>query len=119
MSYFGSDGAAVLSGNKNGVWTKLKNENSSLITNHCTDHRLALACKDSFKSVKTMKRLDDMLDNVHKYYKFSANCTKTLGNVQNALEPPMLKVKKVKHHRWLSHGKAVQSIVESYKLVKY
>ena len=77
MSSFGSDGAAVLSGNKNGVWTKLKNENSSLITNHCKDHRLALACKDSFKSVKTMKRLDDMLDNVHQYYKFSANCTKT------------------------------------------
>ena len=115
MLSFGSDGAAVLSGNTNGVWTKLKNENSSLITNHCKDHRLALACKDSYKSVKTMKRLDDMLDNVHKYYKYSANRTKTLENVQKALDQPVLKVKKAKHHRWLSHGKAVKSIVESYK----
>jgi len=56
-----------------------------------------------------------MLDNVHKYYKYNANHTKTLENVQKALEQPVLKVKKAKHHRWLSHGKAVKSIVESHK----
>lgn len=53
-----------------GVWTRLKEDNPSLITNHCKDPRLALACRDSNKSIKTMKKLDDMLDNLHKYYKY-------------------------------------------------
>lgn len=71
MSSFASDGASVLSGKKSGVWARLKEDNHSLITNHCKDHRLALACRDTYKSIKTMKKLDDMLDNLHKYYKYS------------------------------------------------
>ena len=115
MTAFGSDGASVLTGEKNGVWAKLKEVNPSLIANHCKDHRLALACRDSYKSVKIVKRLDDTLDNLHKYYKYSCNHTKSLEDVQKALGDPILKVKKAKHHRWLSHGQAVRSIVTSYR----
>lgn len=78
MSSFGSDGAAVLSGRKNGVWAKLKQENPSLIINRCKDHILALACRDSYKSVKTMNKLDKTLYNMHKYYTYSSVKTKSL-----------------------------------------
>ncbi|CAC5370278.1 unnamed protein product [Mytilus coruscus] len=102
---------------KNGVWTKLEESNPSLITNHCKDHRLALACRDSYKHVKVVKRLDNTLDNLNKYYKYSCNHTKSLENVQKALGEPVLKVKKAKHHRWLSHGQAVRAIVTSYRAI--
>jgi hypothetical protein len=115
MSSFGSDGAAVLTGHKNGVCARLKEDNPSLITNHCKDHRLALACTDSYKAIPTMKTLDDTLDSLHKYYKYSSNHTRTLEDEQKAMEGPVLKVKKAKHHRWLSHGQAVKSIVNSYR----
>lgn len=116
MSSFGSNGAAVLSGRKNGVWAKLKQKNTSLITNPCKDHRLALACRDSYKSVKTMNKLDGTLDNMHKYYKYSSVKTKSLEDIQKTMEQPVLKVKKAKPHRWLSHGKTVKSLVTSYIL---
>ncbi|CAC5382317.1 unnamed protein product [Mytilus coruscus] len=92
-------------------------QNPSLITNHCNDHRLALACRDSYKNAKVVKRLDDTLYNLHKYYKYSCNHTKSLENVQKALGEPVLKVKKAKHHRWLSHGQAVRAIVTSYRAI--
>ncbi|VDI58325.1 Hypothetical predicted protein [Mytilus galloprovincialis] len=56
MSGFASDGAAVFLGKKNGVAKKLKDHNPAMITNHCRDHRLALACRDSFNSVPLMKK---------------------------------------------------------------
>lgn len=62
-----------------------------------------------------MKTLDDTLDSLHKYYKYSSNHTRTLEDVQKAMEGPVLKVKKANHHRWLSHGQAVKSIVNSYR----
>ncbi|CAC5363253.1 unnamed protein product [Mytilus coruscus] len=89
MPAFGSDGAAVLSGRK-----MVYGQNPSLITNHCKDHRLALACRDSYKNAKVVKRLDDTLYNLHKYYKYSCNHTKSLENVQKALGEPVLKVKR-------------------------
>ena len=57
MTGFPSDGAAVFLGKKNGVAKKLKDSNTSLITTHCRDHRLALACRDSFKAIPVMRRL--------------------------------------------------------------
>ncbi|CAC5406806.1 unnamed protein product [Mytilus coruscus] len=115
MSAFGSDGAAVSTGIKNGVWAKLKETDPLLITNHCKDHRLAFACRDSYKTVIVVKRLDDTLENLHKYYKYSCNHTKSLEHVQKALGEPVLKVKKAKHHRWLSHGQALRALVTSYR----
>ncbi|VDI51429.1 Hypothetical predicted protein [Mytilus galloprovincialis] len=56
MSGFASDGAAVFLGKKNGVAKKRKDHYPAMITNHCRDHRLALACRDSFNSVPLMKK---------------------------------------------------------------
>lgn len=54
------------------VWPKLKESNPSLITNHCKDHVLALACRDSYNNVKEVKHVDETLDNSHKLNSLSA-----------------------------------------------
>ena len=114
LSGFASDGAAVFLGNKSGVAKQLKDMNPSLITTHCKDHRLALACKSSFEAIPLMRKVDDTLNRLHKY---SCNNTASLKNVQTAFKEKPISMKQAKHHRWLSHEQAVSSLVRSYKSV--
>lgn len=51
MTGFGSDGAAVFTGRKSGVALRLKTQNPAMVTIHCKEHRLALACQDSFSEI--------------------------------------------------------------------
>ena len=51
LSSFVSDGAAVMTGSRSGVATKLKELNPQLINSYCNCHRLALACTDTLSSV--------------------------------------------------------------------
>ena len=44
-----ADGASVNFGSETGVLTQFKSEQPSLVTIHCTTHRLELALKDAFK----------------------------------------------------------------------
>ena len=115
MTGFTSDGAAVFLGKKNGVGKRLKDINPHMITTHCKDHRLALACRDSYAKVPGMRKLDETLEHLHRYYKYSAKKTASLKEVQSAFNELPLAIKQAKHHRWLSHEKAVTSIVRSYK----
>ena len=117
LGSFASDGAAVMVGKKAGVSTRLKEDNPQLISNHCCDHRLALACKDSFSKIPVVKKVDDFLENLYKYmyYKYSSNYSSSLAAVQKAFGDKQLKVKQAKHHRWLSHDQAVTAIVRSYR----
>jgi len=62
-----------------------------------------------------MKKLDETLDHLHKYYKYSAKNAASLKEVQKAFDEAPLSIQQAKHHRWLSHEKAVSSIVRSYK----
>lgn len=117
MAGFASDGAAVFIGKKTGVATQLKKDNPQLLTHHCRDHRLALACRDSFNNIPQMKKLDQILETLYKYYKYSCKNNESLKSVQKAFNQAPLSIKQAKHHRWLSHDQAVTSIVRSYKCI--
>ena len=71
MCAFGADGASTFSGKKSGVGVRLLEFNPSIIFQHCHDHRLALACKRSYTGIKVVQKTDDMLQDLHKYYKYS------------------------------------------------
>lgn len=47
---FGSDGCNTMIGKKSGVTTRLKALKPELLTVHCSNHRLALAAKDSLRA---------------------------------------------------------------------
>lgn len=98
MAWFASDGAAVFTGQKNGVAKQLKDCNSKIVTNHCSDHRLALACRDSFQQVTALKKLDDTLDALYKHYNWSSNKKASLQAVQKAFDEVPLAIKQAKHH---------------------
>ena len=117
MAPFGSDGASTFAGKKSGVGVRLKEVNPSLIFQHCRDHRLALACKQSYSKIKVINKTDELLNNLHKYYKYSCVHNANLKSVQAAFGQPQLRIKQAKHHRWLSHNQAVASLVRSYTYV--
>ena len=115
MTGFASDGAAVFTGAKTGVTTRLKEQIPGLVTVHCKDHRLALACRDSFKEVPLFKKTDKLLEDLYRYYKNSSVHTASLKEVQKSFEDAPINIKQAKHHRWLSHSQSVNSIVRSYR----
>ena len=112
---FASDGAAVFLGRNNGVAKQLKDQNAHILTHHCREHRLALACRHSFKQIPIIKKVDQTLEALYKYYKYSCCNTDRLKKVQKAFNEAPLTIKQAKHHRWLSHNQAITSIARSYK----
>lgn len=61
---FGSDSCKVMIGKKSGVATRLKEIKPDLTNVHCHYHRLALAAKDSFESLKEFRDSDDVLTHI-------------------------------------------------------
>ncbi|XP_045187150.2 zinc finger protein 862-like [Mercenaria mercenaria] len=115
---FGSDGCNTMVGKKSGVSTRLKEIKPDLITVHCHNHRLALAAKNSFESIKEFRDTDEVLSGVYKYYKSSGNRTRSLEKLQNILdESDTKRIKQVAHTRWLSHLDAVTSLRDTYPAV--
>jgi len=115
MAGFASDGAAVFLGRNNGVAKQLKDQNPHILTHHCREHRLALDCRHSFKQIPIIKKVDQTLEALYKYYKYSCCNTDRLKKVQKAFNEAPLTIKQAKHHRWLSHNQAITSIARSYK----
>ena len=99
LSTLSADGASTFSGHKTGVGAQLRQVNPALIYYHCRDHRLALACKTSFAKVPMLARVDNTLEALNKYYKYSTVRHANLEKVQAAFAEPLLTMKEAKHHR--------------------
>ncbi|KAM3838264.1 zinc finger protein 862-like [Diretmus argenteus] len=103
----GTDGAAVMTGRQNGVAKQLCDTMPWLVTVHCAAHRLALVCKDASPYMKTFR---DHLQQLHLYFRNSANRTAVLKAAATTLGICDLKVKEVKDTRWLSQHQAVSNL---------
>ncbi|WAR10050.1 K1586-like protein [Mya arenaria] len=102
---FASDGCNTMIGKKTGVSTRLKEMKPEIVTIHCHNHRLALAAKDSFESIKVMRDTDDLLTHSTTIHR------KVLDDSGKK------KIKQAAHTRWLSHLDAVTSLRDTYQAV--
>ena len=107
---FGSDGAAVMMGQRGGVAAQLKKEIPWIVTNHCVAHRLALATSQAADQVPYIKRFKLILGQLYRFYEYSAVRTAGLKEIQDVLNDPRLKLTEAKYVRWLSHEKAVGNL---------
>lgn len=114
VSSFGSDGAAVMIGSRAGVATCLKALNPALINVHCICHRLALAASQAAMEVNYLRKVKEVLTTLFHFYSNSAVRTAGLEHMQELLGDPTLHVKEAKDVRWLSHQKAISTIVRIY-----
>jgi hypothetical protein len=93
---FASDGASVMLGKNEGVAAKLSRICTyPLIVNHCVAHRLALACKDAKKEVKFYGEVETLVKKIYNYFKNSCSRIQKLQEIQNILDDPILKIKRL------------------------
>jgi hypothetical protein len=79
---FGSDGAAVMVGRKNGVSTQLTNIVPHLISNHCVAHRLALAAAQAASGIRYLDKFKKIIEQLFRFYNYSAVRTASLKEIQ-------------------------------------
>lgn len=63
-----TDGASVMTGKRNGVASKLREESKLLLSVHCICHRLALACNDANDDVAYIKTVEKYLYSCGHYF---------------------------------------------------
>ena len=107
---FESDGASVMTGCRNGVAVRLRNQNPEMISIHCGAHRLALASSQAAYAIPYLKRFDEHLNTLFYYFANTSVREAALHQVQTMMDEPVLCLKKVAFTRWLSHDLAVTSV---------
>lgn len=80
-------------GQHNGVAKQLSNEWPRLLGVHCAAHRLALAWKDASEDVPYMATSGDHVEQLHLYFRNSANRSASLKAAAEVLRVCELKVK--------------------------
>ncbi|XP_072771810.1 zinc finger protein 862-like [Nerophis lumbriciformis] len=99
-----------MTGRVNGVVKQLTDSYPKIVGVACAAHRLGLACKDSSNHVKYMATFRDHLQDLHLFFRNSANRTATLKAASITLGVIDLKIKEVKDTRWLSQHKAIENL---------
>lgn len=99
-----------MTGKQNGTAKLLTDSWPGLVSVHCAAHRLALACKDAADGVPYMKIFRKHLQDLHLYFRNSANRTSALQAAASVLGVADLKVTEVKDTRWLSQEKAISNL---------
>lgn len=93
---------------------------------HCMNNRLQLAVSKSFKTIRKVDNIDEMLMGLFKYYHNSTVRTESLNTIQNILRDigelenkTNLTIKKAVHTRWLSHEQSLQTVRQLYVPILY
>ena len=82
LAAFGSDSAAIMMGNLNGVAAQLKQAVPWIITNPFVAHRLALATAQAADKIVYIKRCKSDLRQLHRFHEYSATFTAKLKQIQ-------------------------------------
>jgi len=106
----GSDGASVMTSNKEGVTGKLQRLNPKIVNIHCIAHRLQLCVSQAANKVKYWKEFQELLTNIFYYFKKSALRNEKLKAIQEVLNEPKMKYKEIHQVRWLSFYKALETL---------
>ncbi|XP_070542020.1 uncharacterized protein C17orf113-like [Ptychodera flava] len=108
---FGSDGAAVMTGRLNGVAARLRRDvNSSLVSVHCAAHRLSLASSQAAKSIESLKKYQQVLNNLYMFFNSSPVRYNKLREIQSVLDEVQVALQQPTPVRWLSVSHAVQAV---------
>ena len=110
----GSDGAAVMTGQHNGVSAQLKALQPSIISIHCVAHKLALAVSQAARIVSPVQRFKNCINSLFVFFHGSPKRQGRLRECFQILEnKPALKLRKPADTRWLACEEAVQVVKKS------
>eukprot|EP00794_Sanderia_malayensis_P008711 gene8711-biopygen7029 len=119
---YGCDGASVMVGEHNSVWSRLRDVAPNCIQVKCICHSLALCIKYAFETLPCS--LGFLLSEIPKWFSKSTvrrEAFKTLSNVMNAGNDRMgtpLPFQKSSTTRWLVRGKVVYNCLVNWEELK-
>ena len=120
----GSDGAAVVSGCRNSVWTRLQEKNKNLVRFTCICHSLAKVAEEGFNELPS--RLSAILSMVPKWFRKSDKrknqYNELFDKLQEESEQPITgkPFEKYAQTRWLCRAKVIKLIIDNWDtLVDY
>ncbi|KAL6461570.1 hypothetical protein MHYP_G00297140 [Metynnis hypsauchen] len=113
-----TDGAAVMTGCRQGVKNLREEFNSDLVGVHCTAHRLALVASDAARSVQQVKKFQQDLRSIFVFFSNSAVRSNKLYELQKQLDEPQLKFTQPHTVRWLLVHSAVSVVCRSLKSLR-
>ena len=97
------DGAAVNLGAKNGVAKKLSDSvDNKVVVTHCVAHKLELGVLDAVKQVGYLKKFEDTLKRICKFYSFSPKRREELKRLASFLDETLKMHTEIKAIRWVS-----------------
>ena len=114
MVGFGSDGASVMTGCRNGFASKIKRDVHHVFSIHCVAHWLALTYGDAADKVDYLVTFASTLKSLHSYIHHSSVRMESLATWQEAFSKPVLTVKRPCATRWLSLCESVTSLSRTY-----
>ena len=114
-----TDGANVMIGRHNSVFTLLKTDVPSLVSLHCIAHKLELGFQDTVKGVKLFKDAREMLQGIWKHYKYSCKAVRELKALAELMDERAYKAVKADGSRWIPHLERALSVLltKNYKLI--
>lgn len=98
-----ADGAAVHLGKLRGALTELKADRPWLLIIHCSAHRIELAVKDAFKESPEFELIDEMMLNLHYFFRNSGKCWRILLLVAEKLDVLIHRFPKSSGTRFQAH----------------
>ena len=105
-----TDGAAVMLGVRNGVTTKFKQDQPTMITTHCMAHRLQLVSEKAANQVPYLVKYIAILNSFAKALKFSPKLCRALEQAKILHGEKARKIKQVFFTWWLSLRDSVQAL---------
>ena len=98
-----TDGAAVMSGGKSGVVTRLKGDKTYVIGVHCMAHRLELSFSDAIKESAMFRRMDELLGGLYSFcHKSPLNRANLIKSYATLKAKPLMPTR-IGGTRWVGH----------------
>ena len=109
------DGASVNMGQYTGLGVRIKGMAHWLYIIHCFNHRLELAIKDAFDSVKVFAAINEFITKLYYLYSQSPKRLRCLKELAEAYEKIIPKPTKAGGTRWIDHKyRAMKNALENY-----
>ena len=112
----GYDGAATMSGSKNGVAARILRAYNTALFVHCHNHKLNLALFDASSEYKEIRNTLNIIENLYAFVERSAKRHALFSHIQD--EKKKVTFKKYCQTRWSSHLDALKAVVKTFTEIK-
>ncbi len=112
------DGASNMSGIRNGVAKKIRDDEPRAIYTHCYGHSLNLAVGDTIKNSSIMKNSLNTVHEITKLVKYSPRRESLFNAIKDDMSPGNIGIRTLCPTRWTVRADSMQSIIKNYSVLQ-